>query len=724
MSPAKKKSQLNVTDSMVLAGIPIAIIYWVLDSILNIFFSNRYNIIAEIFGPGLYEIYTRVIVLCILVIFGAHAQTTINRLKNAADALQKSEDDHRAFIENLTAGVFRFSIDPAGQIVRANRAIAGIFGYRSIEDFLGAKISFLFSNPAEKEEFLRDITQNGSVGGRELAMRKRSGEVFWVSCSAAVVADDSGQATWIDGVIEDITVRKQAEEALRASEERYRQLIDCAPAGICEIDLGTYRFLRVNDLMSKLTGYSRAELLAGKIDAILTDDSKGVFHERLADLSNGKSGSDAAELKIRDKQGQESWVVVNDGIRSEPGRAETATVVMHDVSERKRTEHEKQLLEYQLFRAQKMEAVGTLAGGIAHDFNNLLMGIQGHISIMLSMTEYVHPYFNHFISIETYINNATDLTGKLLGFAKGGKYGREKVALNELVGDQIRVFEKTRKDDIRIKEKYEKALWVVEAEPLQIKQVIMNLVVNAFQAMPGGGDLSIVTQNVVLDENSYRHHDAKPGPYVKLTIGDTGIGMDEATMQRVFEPFFTTKKLGPQKGTGLGLASAYGIIKNHDGFITVHSKVGKGSSFSMFLPRSAENASAEKIDSFLASTEKETVLIVDKDDDVRGVLEQMLKKLGFRVLQAKDGWQALESVRQAGDRLDAVILDGDLPETDGHELLRELKKINPVLKTVISSRRDRGEMRDTIEKLDAGGFLKKPFNLMQLTTQLGEISGS
>ena len=723
MSPAKKKSPLNVADSMVLAGIPIAIIYWVLDSILNIFFSNRYNIIAEIFGPGLYEIYTRVIVLCLLVLFGAHAQNTINRLKKAHDALQKSEDDHRAFIENLTAGVFRFSIDPAGRILRANRAIADIFGYPSIEEFLDAKISLLFSDPVEKDEFLRDITSNGRVGGRELAMRKRSGEVFWVSCSAAAVADDSGRVTWIDGIIEDITVRKQAEEALRASEERYRQLIDYAPAGICEIDLGTHRFLRVNDLMSKLTGYSRAELMAGKIDAILTDDSKGVFYERLADLSNGKSDADAAELKIRDKQGQEFWVVVNDGIRSEPGRAESATVVMHDVSERKRTEHEKQLLEYQLYRAQKMEAVGTLAGGIAHDFNNLLMGIQGHISIMLSMTEYVHPYFNHFISIETYINNATDLTGKLLGFAKGGKYGRERVALNELVADQIRVFEKTRKD-VRIKEQYEKELWAVEAEPLQIKQVIMNLVVNAFQAMPGGGDLSIVTQNVVLDENSYRHHNAKPGPYINLTIGDTGIGMDEATMQRVFEPFFTTKKLGPQKGTGLGLASAYGIIKNHNGFITVHSKVGQGSSFSVFLPRSVENASAEKIDSFLAATEKETVLIVDKDDDVRGVLEQMLKKLGFRVLQARDGRRGLETVNKAGDRCDVAILDDDGLGSDGNALLIELRKINPAVKIVISSQMDHEETRNALQKLDADGFLKKPFNLMQLTTQLGEIAGS
>ena len=307
---------------------------------------------------------------------------------------------------------------------------------------------------------------------------------------------------------------------------------------------GTQQFLRaVIDLMFKLTGYSRDELLAKKSDEIFTDDSRRLFLERLARLYKGENVADSAELKIRDKQGDEIWVVVNDGMHSEPGKPKTATVVMHDINELKRAEQEKRLLEYQLNRVQKMEAVGTLAGGIAHDFNNLLMGIQGHVSIMLSMTKYVHPYFNHFLSIETYINNATDLTNKLLGFAKGGKYGRERVELKDLVKDQIRIFEKTRKD-VRVKEKYEKAGWPVEADSLQIKQVIMNLIVNAFQAMPNGGGLQIVTQNVDIDENPLQHLHAKPGQYVKLTIADTGVGMDKATMQRVFEPFFTTKKMG------------------------------------------------------------------------------------------------------------------------------------------------------------------------------------
>ena len=185
-------------DSMILAGIPIAIIYWVLDSILNIFFSNRFNIVAEIFGPDLYEIYTRTIVLCILLIFGAHAQTTINKLKKARDALQKSEDDHREFIENLTAGVFRCTIDPAGHIVRANAAAAKIFGYRSGEDLMRAKISDLYLHPSEMKDFIAELINQGHVSGMEIMMRKRSGKPFWASCSAAVKTDEYGHIAWID----------------------------------------------------------------------------------------------------------------------------------------------------------------------------------------------------------------------------------------------------------------------------------------------------------------------------------------------------------------------------------------------------------------------------------------------------------------------------------------------------------------------------------------------
>ena len=718
---AKKKAKSM--DSMILAGLPIAIIYWVLDSILNIFFSNRYNIVAEIFGPDLYEIYTRTIVLCILLIFGAHAQTTINKLKKTRDALQKSEDDHREFIENLTAGVFRCTIDPSGGIIRANPAAARIFGYRSVEEFKYAKISDLYLNPTEVRDFIADIINRGHVSGRELMMRKRGGTPFWASCSAAVKSDDDGNLTWIDGVIEDITSRKQAEESLRTSEERYRQLVKYAPAGIYEVDLRTSRFIRVNDLICKLTGYSREELLSMKSYEIFTEDSRSLFFERLTKLYRGTELSESAEFKIRDKNGKIFWAVINDRKHYEFGKPKSATVVVHDVSELKRAEQEKRLLEYRLYRAQKMEAVGTLAGGIAHDFNNILMGIQGHVSIMLSISEYVHPYFNHLLSVENYINNANELTGKLLGFAQGGTYGMEVANLNELTQDQIQAFEKTRKD-VHVHTKYEENLWPIEVDSVKIKQVIMNIVVNALHAMPNGGDLHIHTQNVVLERNTLKHLKHKPGKYVKLSILDTGIGMDKATMQRVFEPFFTTKKMGPQKGTGLGLASAYGIIKNHNGFITVQSTKGKGSNFSVFLPGMKARMLEHNEDPKPRAAKRETVLTVGDDSAVLDILEQMLKKLGYSVLKANSGLRALEIFKLNLDTICLVILDADIPQAVGSKILSNMKMIDPDVKLMMTGNHLPTQYIEEDITAESGGFLKKPFSLMQLSGSLGEIMGA
>jgi two-component system cell cycle sensor histidine kinase/response regulator CckA len=230
-----------------------------------------------------------------------------------------------------------------------------------------------------------------------------------------------------------------------------------------------------------------------------------------------------------------------------------------------------------------MEAIGTLAGGIAHDFNNLLMAIQGRTSIMLMDKDSSHPDFGHLKGIEGYIGSAADLTKQLLGFARGGKYEVKPTDLNELIKKETRMFGRTKKE-ITIHEKYEDNLWPVEVDRGQIQQVLLNLYVNAWQAMPSGGELYIRTQNVTLDENYLKPHQFEPGRYVQISITDTGIGMDKATRERIFDPFFTTKEIG--RGTGLGLASAYGILKNHGGFINVYSEKGHGSTFNIYLPAS------------------------------------------------------------------------------------------------------------------------------------------
>jgi len=260
------------------------------------------------------------------------------------------------------------------------------------------------------------------------------------------------------------------------------------------------------------------------------------------------------------------------------------------MTEKKQAAREKEKLQAQLQQAQKMEAIGTLAGGIAHDFNNLLMGIQGRTSLILADIGSDHPHFEHLTEIEKYVGSAAELTRQLLGFARGGKYQVLPSNLNELIEKSSRMFGRTKKE-ITIERKYEEELWTVEVDRSQIDQVLLNIYVNAWQAMPTGGTLSIQTENVYLDKKFVKPYNTSPGDYIKVTIKDTGVGMDDKTLKMVFDPFFTTKEKG--RGTGLGLASAYGIVKNHDGIITVRSKKRQGATFNIYLPASKKAVVAD-----------------------------------------------------------------------------------------------------------------------------------
>jgi PAS domain S-box-containing protein len=574
-------------DSMVMAGLPIAVIYWVLDSILNIFFYNKYNVLAELFGPDLYEIYTRLVVLSLLLFFGSHAQSAINQLKTARDSMHRSEAAHRAFIENLNVGIFRSTLDPEGRFIRINPALVDIFAYPSQEDFMQTTVSDHFLHPAELHEFISDLAESRVINGREFQLKNYNGRTFWASFSAAIKTNAGGNARFMDAAVEDISQRKKAEEALRTSEEKYRQLVNYAPAGIYEVDLSTADFVRVNDVLCELTGYSREELLKMKCYEILTQESKRVFFERLVELFEGDMSRESEEFTVRKKNGETMWVAIHTRYHYQFDKPTSATVVLHDINRIKHAEKEKRRLEQQLYRARKMEAIGTLAGGVAHDFNNLLMAMQGHVSLMMSKGADPQTYGHHLQTVENHIKSAADLTAKLLSFAKGGNFERRPTCLNELTREQIQLFGRTRKD-IRIHEQYEARPWMADVDPVQFKQVLLNMIVNALQAMPGGGDLHIGTRNIDLENRAAAAADVEPGKYVRLHITDSGTGMDAATRRRVFEPFFTTRKYGAQKGTGLGLAVAYGIIKNHGGFVTVSSEPGTGATFHLYFPVSEQ----------------------------------------------------------------------------------------------------------------------------------------
>jgi CheY-like chemotaxis protein len=346
------------------------------------------------------------------------------------------------------------------------------------------------------------------------------------------------------------------------------------------------------------------------------------------------------------------------------------------------------------------------------------MGIQGWASLMLIDTDPSHPHFEYIEGIERIIKNAAEVTKQLLGLARAGKYEVKPTDLNKLIKSQNLMFGRTRKE-INIRDKYEENLWVSEVDQSQIGQVILNLYINAWQAMPGGGDLYIQTENVMLDEDYVKPYKVAPGKYVKISVADTGMGMDEATQKRIFDPFYTTKEIG--MGTGLGLASAYGVIKNHGGFINVYSEKGDGTTFDIYLPASDKEVLEDKklIEELLKG--EETVLLVDDEDMIIDVSERLLGKLGYKVLIARSGKDAIKTYKAKKDYIDMVILDIIMQDMSGGDIYDKLKEINPAIKVLLSSGYSINGQATGILEQGCDGFIQKPFNIKDLSLKIREI---
>jgi two-component system cell cycle sensor histidine kinase/response regulator CckA len=346
------------------------------------------------------------------------------------------------------------------------------------------------------------------------------------------------------------------------------------------------------------------------------------------------------------------------------------------------------------------------------------MGIQGNASLMLGGIDETHPHYEKLKSIEEYIQNGTELTKQLLGFARSGKYDVKVTDLNRLVEKTAQLFGRTKKE-ITIHTKYQPDLWAVEVDRGQIEQVLLNHYVNAWQAMPDGGKLHLQTENVVLDENAARSLNVVAGKYVKVSIADTGIGMDEATQQRIFDPFFTTKEMG--RGTGLGLASAYGIISNHGGAITVHSRTGEGATFNIYLPASAKKIIEERKLPEAVLTGIETILLVDDEDMIVEVGRAVLETLGYQVLLGRSGKEAIEVYQENQAKIDLVILDMIMPGMGGSETYDQLKAINAEVKVLLSSGYSLDSQAAHILERGCDGFIQKPFTIKQLSQKIREI---
>jgi len=612
-------------NSMVLIGVFIAIIYVALDTILHIFYFDRFNLIASAVGEDLYEIYIRIIVLCLFAIFGSHAQYTINNLKKKEKELVTYRNHLEELVNNRTSAL-------------------------------------LATNQKLRDE---------------------------------------------------ISVRERSEQALRESEEKYRLLVENANDAIFIIqdDKVTFPNPKARQLSSEMNvAIDRQPFF----DFVHPDDEDRVINWYERRLKN-KDVPSTCTFKLIDLFGKEHWIELN-AVLIYWEKKIAALNFLKDITAQK-------IMEIQFRQSQRMESIGTLAGGIAHDFNNLLMGIQGNTSVMLLDIEPDHSLYENLRSIQRCVKSGANLTRQLLGFARGGKYVVKPTHINEVIDRTANIFGRSRKD-INFHRRYNKNIWMVNVDVGQIEQVLLNLYVNAWQAMPNGGDLYLETDNIRLDKDyiDTKPFSVKPGLYVKISITDTGIGMDRKIQQRIFEPFFTTKEVG--QGTGLGLASAYGIIKNHGGFITCYSEVGVGSTFNIYLPAHAkkDTQSEKVVQEAVGGTE--TILLIDDEKMIIEVGRRMIESLGYAVVAVGKGDEALTLYRKRHDHIDLIILDMIMPHMGGKEVFNRIKEINPKAKVLLSSGYSLNGQAQEIMAQGCNGFIQKPFDTVELSSKIREILDS
>jgi PAS domain S-box-containing protein len=396
----------------------------------------------------------------------------------------------------------------------------------------------------------------------------------------------------------------------------------------------------------------------------------------------------------------------------------TNAQLRQEIKEREQMSREKDRLQDQLLQAQKMEAIGTLAGGIAHDFNNLLMGIQGNVDMIFLDRKTARAHRVRLETIRDCVASGARLTQQLLGFARLGKYEVRATDPNQLLNKCADMFARTRQE-LRIVSRYQKDVWTVGVDRGQIEQVLLNILINAWQAMPAGGDIYLETANETLDERRAAAHKVSAGEYVRLSVTDTGNGMDKTTLERIFDPFFTTKTM--KRGTGLGLASAYGIISNHGGFIDVTSKIGQGTTFNIYL-KAVDQAALETVADPQAPREgHETILLADDDALIVDVGQAMLRALGYDVLTAASGKAAISAYRDHGERIDLVILDLIMPDMGGGRVYDKLKEMDPGVKVLLASGYSLDGQAKDILKRGCNGFIQKPFDLKVISEKVRDI---
>ena len=610
------------------------------------------------------------ITIVTMVILSLAVLTSVYDRRFSAQTLElaSAEQRYRLLFERSLAGVIRTTLD--GRILECNLACARIFGYATCEELIASPIGDRYFHPADRDTFVARLRNVKSLTNYEQCLRRKDGSKVWLLGSANLVEGKGGALSVNEETFVDITERKNAEET-------FHKAFNANPDPITIATLPDGRYVDVNESFLRVTGYSREEVIghtSREVNFWAKPEDRAIFIEAIMRQGSVRD----LEITFRTKSG-ENRIAVDSAEIIEVAGQECAIAIFRDITERKS-------LEKQLRQTQKMEAVGQLSGGIAHDFNNLLGVIIGYSEILEQRLPPGDPLHMECQQIKKAGQSAASLTRQLLAFSRQQVLEPRVLDLNAIVLNVEKMLRRLIGEHIDLRTSLDPALGCVKADQSQIEQVILNLAVNARDAMTQGGKLMIETANVSLDEDYARRHPPQlPGPYVLLSVADTGMGMDAETQTRIFEPFFTTKEIG--KGTGLGLSTVYGVVRQSGGHIWVYSEPGQGTTFKIYLPQAGKTARVQPPPA--APTESlrgsETILLVEDEEALRGLTRSLLEASGYTVLEAGLPEAATVIALQYGGPIHLLLTDMVMPGMTGRDLATKLVPIRPEMKTVYMS---------------------------------------